>query len=348
MIHQMKLVIHFSFLILFSCTTDKVEKNSLVVDSSNHSIFTLLEDHMGHSMTMITDLDKLLQSKTTEEYQEASLACSHNNKVCFSLDLKVSSRGETRKRYCDFPPLKLNFKKGTLEKIGLNKFDHYKLVTHCNEDEDSETVLLKEYLVYKMFNKLTSNSLNAGLSMIRYEDSENVIPSFQKHAFLIEPIKEFCFREELNYIDNPNLKLSSIHAEQYKLFTLFQYMIGNTDWNLSKRHNTKLFQKEVGSPIPVPYDFDYSGLVNAPYALPHPQLPIKHVRERLFQNRAKNLDLTNTIQLFTQHKDSLFELCNQFGFLDESNRADMVAYLDSFYKIIEDPEIVQKKLIDKM
>ncbi len=347
MIHQMKLVVLFSFLVLFGCGADKTEKKSIVFDPSNQSIFTLLEDHMGHSMTLVTDLEKLIKSKTSEEYQEASLACNHNNRLCFSLDLKISPRGETRKRYCGFPPLKLNFNKGSLKEIGLNQFDHYKLVSHCDEEEYSEDIMLREYLVYKLYNELTPNSLHAGLTMMRYEDSKNVIPPFEKHAFLIEPIKEFCVREQLNYLDDPNLQLSSIHGGQYKLFTLFQYMIGNTDWNLSKRHNIKLVQKDGGSPIPVPYDFDYCGLVNAPYAVPHPQLPIMNIRERLFQYRAKNPDLTDLIQLFKEKKESLFKLCNQFEFLDESNRADMVAYLDSFYKIIEDPNLVQEKLIDK-
>ncbi len=347
MTRQLKIVFLFIALMFFGCASDEVAKEPFVIDPSRGSFIRTFEAHSGHMWTLKTNLAGLLESKETENYFKSSLVCSHKNNECFQAELKVSSRGNTRKRHCDFPPLKFNFKKMALYDKGLNRFDHYKLVTHCKEDEMSENVLLREYLVYKLYQALTPNSLNAVEIKIRYEDNENKIPAIEKHAFLIEPIEELCLREEVNHLDDPNLKLKSIHAEQYKLFTLFQYMIGNTDWNLSKRHNLKLVQKKDESPIPIPYDFDYSGFVNAPYARPHPQLPIKNIRERLFQYRGGDRDFTNVIQLFKDKKQALFNICNQFEYLDEANRKDMVNYLTSFYKIIEDPALLQEKLVDK-
>ena len=59
---------------------------------------------------------------------------------------------------------------------------------------------------------------------------------------------------------------------------LFEYMIGNLDWSVPVRHNIKLIvPKEDSNAIafPVPYDFDYSGLVKTDYAIPPPELELR-------------------------------------------------------------------------
>ena len=61
-------------------------------------------------------------------------------------------------------------------------------------------------------------------------------------------------------------------------------MIGNTDWNLDKSHNIELIRPASGgAPIPVPYDFDWSGLIAPPYARPNQMLGIGSVKQRLFR-----------------------------------------------------------------
>ena len=46
------------------------------------------------------------------------------------------------------------------------------------------------------------------------------------------------------------------------LMSLFEYMIGNTDMSMFRQHNIRLVQTPASVRYPVPYDFDYSGLVN--------------------------------------------------------------------------------------
>jgi hypothetical protein len=114
-------------------------------------------------------------------------------------------------------------------------------------------------------------------------------------------------------------------------------MIGNTDWNLSLRHNIKLIDQGDGkSPIPIPYDFDYSGLVNAKYASPHPSLPIKNTRQRLFQWRGSNkASLEPSIQVFLDKKDELYAMLYGCLLIDDDSREDIIAYITAFYNEIE-------------
>jgi hypothetical protein len=57
-------------------------------------------------------------------------------------------------------------------------------------------------------------------------------------------------------------------------------MIGNTDWWIHRRHNVDLVELADGSLVPIPFDFDYAGIINTPYAIPSPSMPIKSVEDR--------------------------------------------------------------------
>lgn len=338
---------HLSLLLFIAACANDLSPDKMPIDSSRKNFFGLMEEHDGHQLTLTTDLTNLLLNKEAETNQPAILSCKKGKVDCFQIDMKVSPRGKTRKKYCSFPPLKLDFNKDDLLMRGLNKIDHFKLVTHCKEDDINEEILLKEYVVYQLYNILTEKSLSAQLLNITYKDSEQKVEDIEKHAFLIEPIDGLCLRQKSVQLEDPNQKLKSIDAEQYKLLTLFQYMIGNTDWNLSKRHNIKLIKEGRRSPVPIPYDFDYSGLVNAHYALPHPQLPIKNVRQRLFQYRSKDPDLENALNHFFRQKEALLAYCQNFKYLDEVSKTELNTYLESFYTIIEDPDLREEKLFKK-
>ena len=59
-------------------------------------------------------------------------------------------------------------------------------------------------------------------------------------------------------------------------------MIGNTDWAVPNNHNVKLIydkERKLAPPLVVPYDFDYSGLVDASYAVPNEVIGTEKVTE---------------------------------------------------------------------
>ena len=79
--------------------------------------------------------------------------------------------------------------------------------------------------------------------------------------------------------------LTWIHLDAPTLtrMMLFEYMIGNTDFSIWALHNVRIVQDRARKLFPVPYDFDLSGFVHAPYATPDPRIGIRSVLDRLYR-----------------------------------------------------------------
>jgi len=325
------LVLLTLFLCLAACESDKQTKSNL--QSSIFDWLSTEEDLV--TLEIKGDLTHLFVNRQGEDnYYPASLKIIRADSV-HQFDLEISRRGVTRKKICDFPPIKLKFKKKTLAANGFANFKNYKLVTHCMEGEDD--YVLKEYLTYKIFNQLTDKSFRVKLAKIRYIDESGKMPDKKHYGFLIESNKELAKRLDGKLLDPEKYKIARVDKEQYKNMVLFQYMIGNTDWNLSRGHNIKWVQSANSDvPSPIPYDFDYSGLVNAPYAIPHPQIPIKHVRERFLQWRGKNkAELVPICAKFKAQKMGFIKACQSFENLDITSKEDMIGFLESFFEEVE-------------
>jgi len=147
-----------------------------------------------------------------------------------------------------------------------------------------------------------------------------------------------------------------LHSEytdrkQMTMVAIFEYMIGNTDWGVSANHNTVLMQlakDSTAKPFVVPYDFDYSGLVNADYAVPSERLDIENVRQRLYRGYPRTLDEVNdALSIFKQQKENIYLLINKFELLTPKNRQEIIDYLDDFYKTISNENQVKYTFIDQ-
>ena len=307
----------------------EADKEKLKKDRPNTSIYEFLDRETEPlSIRLTSEFDTLLNNKESSAYQEARIQFKNQSGAEENFKIQIRTRGVTRKGFCDFPPLKLKFKKKEFAHRSL------KLVTHCKADPKYEQYLLKEYLVYKMLNHLTEKSFRVKLLKLTYVDSDGSIPEQEKFAFLIENEEEMANRLEGELLEEEE-KLTAIHKEQYALFTVFQCYIGNTDWNLGNRHNIKLvLSKNDSSPFPVPYDFDYSGLVNTHYALPHNSLPIKNVRDRMLQWRGKTIEgLKPYFETISAEHQSLLKIVDDFQFLNPEFKSDAVNYLNSFHEL---------------
>jgi hypothetical protein len=292
------------------------------------------------TITLKGDLSHLFETTElnedgNEEYYPAELIIEKGD-GSVPIPLRIAKRGITRKRICEFPPIKLKFYSDSLEVMGYSHFNTYKLVTHCIES--LEELVIREYLTYKLYNHFTDNSFRVQLVNIRYEDESGKIDASPHYAFIIEEDEELANRLGAALVEDP---IKTIDRQQYAEMVVFQYMIGNTDWNLTGGHNMKWIKSvNVESPTPVPYDFDFCGLVNAPHAAPHPQMPIKTVRERLLQWRGKTKDELKPIcDAFIADKANIISIVNDFPELSQFAKEDMVQYLESFFAQIEKGEI---------
>jgi hypothetical protein len=328
------------FVIHTGCGEEKTGQDNA---DQQESIFDQFSFAEIINLDLSTNVDSLLLNKEEEVDQPASLSFADASGQPVHFDLEVSARGVTRKGYCTIPPIKLKFPKPVLTEAGLAGFKTLKLVIPCRDSATYEDLVMKEYLCYKLYQLITDQSFRVQLAKINLVNSTNQTTVMEKYGFIIEHEDEMARHLNGKILDDAVDQIKSVDKETYNLLTVFQYMIGNTDWNLSLRHNIKLVDcPQNSSPIPVPYDFDFSGIVNAPYAKPHPNLPIKNVTDRFFQWRGKDPEqLNQCIEEFRDKKEDILDKVYNFKWQNEASKRDMLGYLDAFYGEIESEDAVE-------
>jgi len=296
------------------------------------------------------DMKTFIRTKHKQEYRKARLTVYNLDTDTVEKEIRVRARGITRKSICYFPPIKLNFKKTGFDNEYLNDINSLKLVTHCKNSAVYEQYLLKEYLVYKMFNLLTDSSFRVRLVQIDYIDSEDKMKPFTKYGFIIESNDLLAERLQGVRIEREGINTWNTDSYLSSLMAVFQYMIGNTDWAIPPLHNIKLIKPKIpySNILAIPYDFDYSGMVNTLYAIPDKKLGIETVRTRVYMGFCLPSDdhYHSIFKVFLENKQSIFSLVEDFELLDKKSRPEMLSYLEEFYKIIETPWRAQREIID--
>ena len=294
------------------------------------------------------DIGTMLSTKANPEYLPASFTCKiYDSSI--TEKIRVIARGVMRRQICYMPPLRLDFHTDSLSQ--LYKLGSLKLVSSCNPNDQYEQLLLKEYLIYKIYNLITEKSFRVRLLNLNYEDSRGKRKTISRHAYLIEDIKDLAKRNGCTTMKDLKVNGQSTDRNQYTIFAVFEYFIGNTDWGVSVNHNSALIfpgNDSAGRPFVIPFDFDYSGLVDADYAVPDEGLAISNVRERLYRGYPRTMEELNDVFLiFNQQKEKIYSLINNFELLTVKNRKNIIDYLDDFYTTINDPGKVKDIFITK-
>src|SRR5580765_1839878 len=189
-------------------------------------------------VTLITDMRNLRTAKKVPTWQPARFKMHLSDTSVIDEEIRVEPRGIYRKTYCDVASLYLNFKNpGSPLLSPLKKL---KLVGSCNTGNTNEEFLLKEYLTYKIYNLLSVMSFRVRLLHINYVDSKQKVKSYSQYAFLIEDMKDMTDRNNCVEMKNKVFPAEGTNRHQITFVSIFQYMIGNTDWAVSKYHNVKL------------------------------------------------------------------------------------------------------------
>ena len=314
--------------------------------SLRFTIFDSLQNLDIGKVTLFFDIDSVLENKLTpNEYPGKMVISREGGTELLHLEVKISARGKFRRKKCDFPPLKLNFDKSQLKEIGLHKTDDYKLVTHCLDGKTGEKLLLKEYMVYELYQILTSKSFQVRLFPIVYKDVNSDL-EIETIAFLIENDKELADRLRGELCDCLGTDNKEIDPVLYEQLALLQYMIGNRDMNLPTLHNIKLIKKENGQKmIPVGYDFDFSLLVKAPYAFPG--VTDNRKVKRLYLGAPRNAHIMEKVFTnFLSNKEQILDHVNDFKLLPALARKECLYYLKEFYRDINRKEYKMEYLTD--
>ncbi len=209
------------------------------------------------------------------------------------------------------------------------------------------TGVQKECLVYELYNILTDQSFGVIRASVSFANpgKKGLMNSF---SFLIESEKDLASRLNARPVKPRIVTHRSLDTLAFDRLALFEYMIGNTDWSVRVRHNIKvLYLLPNGPTIPVPYDFDYAGVVGTDYALPDPQLPIRSVQERYYMGACREKsDYQRVFRLFKSKKETILEHCNQFPDLPRNMKKQMTNYLGEFFQILADPALATREIED--
>jgi hypothetical protein len=88
--------------------------------------------------------------------------------------------------------------------------------------------------------------------------------------------------------------------------------------------------------------------VNTNYAVPHESLPIEKVSERYYMgNCMTDEEFTKVREVFLQHKNEIIELFANCRLLQKFNSSTTSRYIEDFYTILENDNLVKKWLFEK-
>jgi hypothetical protein len=301
----------------------------------------LFESAEPLTFTLRADFKAVLKNRdtATAQWRPARLSYTDSTGQLVDVDASLRTRGIFRLRpaTCGFPPLRLNIVGKTAKGTPFEGIDRPKLVTHCQNDRpEYEQIILQEYLLYRMYNLLTPVSFDVRLARVRYEDTQGRMEPVTAWAFLIEEDEAMAARNGGRIIKARGARPGDLDDEAMTLVSVFQYMIGNTDWSVAGLHNAALVQVE-GRTIPVPYDFDFAGIINARYAGTDPRLPIKSVRQRLYRGQCiPESSLAPVLDRFRAKREAIYAVYDGFDPLPPANAKRGKAYLDEFFKILDD------------
>ena len=149
-------------------------------------------------------------------------------------------------------------------------------------------------------------------------------------------------------VELPRAAFADMDRETLDTMTLFNYMLGNTDYSIYALHNVVLVTTPSRTLYPVPYDFDVSGLVSPPYAIPDKRLPIRTVRERFYRGPCRTVEqFEASLAAFRAAKDRILALPDTIADMSRSSREDAKKYINEFYDALKDSRGIKQQLVDR-
>lgn len=297
------------------------------------------------------DYREFLKQRYQDTSLKADLSVYDGDKLLYSQPVKITARGEVRRKICFFPPFALDFKKADPGSIYNEDMGKLKFVTQCKNNKINEQYLLKEYVCYKLYNLLTDYSFRVRLVQIEFIDDEGKTKPYINWGFIIETNDHLCKRISAYPVELRGIRLKQTDYDIVHLMTVYEFMIGNTDWDLPSLHNVKLFKLQDYkrlNPVPIGYDLDYSGIVNADYAVPHERFGTTSVRERVYMGPCiPSVEYQPFFNKFIEKEQEFYTLINNFTLLEKFNKADMIKYMGDFFEIIKNPKMAQMNIISK-
>ncbi|MBI3439116.1 MAG: hypothetical protein HY054_10815 [Proteobacteria bacterium] len=277
-----------------------------------------------------------------------------------TFNVQIAARGFVRRTggICAYTPLGISFHGDALRGTLFQGQGKLKIVAPCRGGDSYQQLVVLEYLAYRLYNEMTPMSFRVRPVRITYHDTDNARGRDDtRWGFFIEDKDDVAHRNHRVALDvhAGEVAPSGLDADAATRAALFEYMISNLDWDMLSGHaddpcchNHKLVAASATartSVVPVPYDFDYSGLVSAPYAIPPEGIRIRDVRTRYYRGYCRfNDQLPTVIADVRSRRADFYGVVDNQPNLDAGHKRTAHAFLDDFFSVLDDPARVAREL----
>lgn len=306
---------------------------------------------------IVAPLSTIVSARPDEDELPATFEFKNSAGTTVTFDIKIRARGKFRKQQdiCAFPPLRLNFVGSQTKDTLFHKQDKVKLVTHCQATSRYEQVTLREYIAYRILNVMSAASFRARLMKITYVDSEGKKADDVRYGFIIEDSDRLAKRLGKSVLDIPSTQVSALDPEYTNLISVYQYLVGNTDFSMIHGvegdaccHNHVLLGNDGERVWSIPYDFDQTGLVNAPHAGPNARFKLRSVRNRLYRGRCVNNELLDaTIAKYKAKRSEILQVINEVDASNKQSVDSMRRFVEDFYRVLDSEKRIDREFFRK-
>jgi hypothetical protein len=291
-------------------------------------------------ITLSLDLASFLKKKDRNQSYDALMTMHLSDSDSLQEKVVISYRGQSRYDRCMIPPARVTFKKPLYELSDSSKLKRIKLVNQCQQGYKYENYIIREYLVYRLYEVLTDTCYRTRLLKISYIDANRKRKPMVQYGIFIEPDASLARRTKMIEVRTESVSQRHMVPAMIDRIAIFNYMVSNWDWSVPGQHNIKVFTSTEFSSsdqgIPVPYDFDLTGVVNADYAIPMPETGLQTNRDRIYSGICRTKEtFRHALMLFLENKNDFYAVVNESPYIDKAAKRDITWFLDQFFDQFE-------------
>ncbi len=299
-------------------------------------------------LTLTTNIKQIKKDKNaTAPWRSGTISYRGDDGKMISVPVRVKTRGIWRLKHCDFPPIRVKVADKAGKGTWLEDLDEPKLVTYCRNLESYEQYVLQEAQLYRINRLVTDISHKVRLLRLSYADSASGKVEVTRYSFLIEDPAQVARRANGAIFERKGATADDLDPDISALAFTFQYFIGNTDFSFGGLHNGEVIALPDGRNLPVSYDFDFAGAIDAAYAGVDPQMKVSRVRDRQFRGYCSHeAAYPKAFAQFIARKDAIYSLYrDEVGQLISPKKVtSTLGYYDDFYESIKTPKDIQRNL----
>jgi len=327
-------------------------------NATGFQVSPLFSSHEPLSLRISAPFSDIFRSRGLERpYQAGTVTLTGDDGRPVDVEVEVRVRGKSRAKSenCRIPPLRLNFPRKSLDHTVFEGEDKLKLVTHCKDSDSYEQYVLLEYLNYRVLELFSPYTMRVRQVQVDYHDSERDKDLGTHVGIFLEDSGRMEGRLGLEELKTERMQPREYDPDILAVVELFEYFIGNTDYSVVSGpqdedccHNIIPLRGKAGGVIPVPYDFDSTGVVDPPYATVNDLLKIKSVRTRLYRGFCQDgARYQRVIDAFLEQRDAIRSLYQNQPGLSARSRDKALNYYDAFYDTVTDEKQLQRNILGK-